>query len=183
MTIAYIAGFFDGEGHIDCPGFNRPTHARYAATMTQKLSANRVLYDIQSFLALSHAIKSVVYTNRLPRGNAERVSRLSVSGFLHMRNFLTLVRPHLIVKADTADEAILVTQRAVDRRIDRQRRFELAVDLYMNNTGTSRTCLELKVGWGAVKAEVLARGGKVKSGVGSRPNRKIMPPTSLLKAS
>ena len=111
MTWQYIAGFFDGEGTIDCllsPDKKRRTHFGVAVYQSQKQI--QVLYDIQDFLKEQN-IESHIYFRKEPRSNGEYKQNyiggsLEIGHRVYALAFLLHTLPYLIVKKQQAIQAI-----------------------------------------------------------------------------
>ena len=118
MDVSYVAGFFDGEGHVSCYQLKGRPAYRFSLGMGQKVPAMKVLEDIRLFLWTSHGIRSAIYISKRTTGRNSRQANLSITSARHTLNFLVLVRPHLIVKADKADAAIPLLTAAIGRAED-----------------------------------------------------------------
>jgi len=94
MSWAYIAGFFDGEGHIGMQG--RGIQLSMAQSRKRGLE---VLREIKEFLAL-HGVKSSTYINK----NPEKCHSLWVTNRPDIRYLLNLLMPYLHVKKEEAQD-------------------------------------------------------------------------------
>jgi len=107
LTWDYLAGFFDGEGYVNC-GYRLRSQGRYrrfAITITQ---ADRdVLEQIQNFLA-QNEIPSQVYLQgqRIDKRHPRPCYQLQVTGAENVWGFLWCIEPYLIVKQEQARKGI-----------------------------------------------------------------------------
>jgi LAGLIDADG DNA endonuclease family protein len=90
---AYVAGFFDGEGHV---GRGLGAH-RICVTIAQKM--REPLDQMKAFLERQN-IRSGISKKRDKTG----VQYLSISALDHVRSFLAAVRPYVIVKKQVTED-------------------------------------------------------------------------------
>lgn len=103
----YIAGFFDGEGSIDCRTAARGRYTRKYYTLLIGQVRPEVLYWIQSCLGAG-SVKKRIRDQRV-------IYRYRLQGRLKVTHLLEQLLPYLIVKRD---EAIRVTAGKRARKID-----------------------------------------------------------------
>ena len=114
MTWAYVAGFFDGEGCVDCREKKNGTGASFQFRLKLYQNERAVLDAIHDFLA-AEGIPSVVEVHarpdRISAGHAGSFA-LVVNRVLNVYKMLDAMQPYLIVKQK---EAIEVTNMIEDR--------------------------------------------------------------------
>lgn len=99
MNWAYVAGFFDGEGHLSYAGSASTTRIHWTLAITQK--DIRPLRAIEGFLA-DHGIGGRVreHDRKARRG----MHRLTVGQSLAVANMIGRMLPYLIVKKQLAED-------------------------------------------------------------------------------
>jgi hypothetical protein len=111
MSWEYIAGFFDGEGHVGLGRQKRCGDGHFSrgsprVTMVQGLERGRTLLEeIQAFLA-SRGINSVVQVHSEGSAHERRSYRLRITGFRGVTHFLLCVFPYLRIKKVEAQDLI-----------------------------------------------------------------------------
>ncbi len=103
MEIAYIAGLFDGEGYIRINRWKKPnsTHIRYNLYCGINMTHKPVIGFIQQqFGGSLHEI------DRRPKNEKWRPVFNWICGSSAAANFITQLRPYLIVKAPEVDLAL-----------------------------------------------------------------------------
>lgn|SRR5487761_1579580 len=98
MDWSYLAGFFDGEGHVSIRGYEGRRYP--VANMGQRNDRMEVLEKIQRFLA-DQGIHAALYER-----STQYFALLNIDRYADVAHFLEGVVPHLIVKRKTA-EAVL----------------------------------------------------------------------------
>ena len=130
MTWSYIAGFFDGEGHVGTEGSNR----NYLVSMSQATTRREVIDNISSFLGkdgIRHRFSVKAPCVSHPRGHLT----LIIDGYEPVYKFLQRVIPSLIVKYI---EALVMLDRcdiALRKSAARNVRLRKAVIAYTNGMG------------------------------------------------
>ena len=98
---AYVAGFFDGEGSISISG-SQVRSPRFVIQIAQK---SRIVLDkIQTFLS-TRGINSRVYA-RTDAAHVNGMHNLYIGTADDVLKFLRNVRPYVIVKKQTAEDAM-----------------------------------------------------------------------------
>jgi len=105
MTFGYIAGFFDGEGHVRI----QRRISNLQATMVQSTKQDQVLLDIQAFLKdngiVAHSsVADMKYTAQ--DGRVCGMRTLSIHDSASLIKFFENTLPYLIVKKEKAAEAL-----------------------------------------------------------------------------
>jgi hypothetical protein len=109
ISWAYVAGFFDGEGCVDCR-VGRQTRGTIRRQSRLKIYQNRreVLDAIVTFLEIE-GIKATVEIHhrpdRLKKGHSGSFA-LAVNGVANVYKMLYAMLPYLIVKNDEAIKAV-----------------------------------------------------------------------------
>lgn len=116
MTYSYIAGFFDGEGHVSLI----PSIHRCALSLTQSTKQDRVLFEIQAFLR-EEGIPSQIHHPQL-RGAQLPVRHLLITNAAAIAHCLERMLPFLIVKRSAAEQALSYVKNVLARRRFRQER-------------------------------------------------------------
>ena len=126
MHWQYIAGFFDGEGHISRRKHNT---AAYYTCVSQATTRRTVLDQIAEFLTQA-AIPTTFATRKPCTSHPSGHTFLYVRGFHHVYNFLTPMLPYFIVKYDEAVTMINACAGAIAREADHHHRIALGVEAY-----------------------------------------------------
>jgi hypothetical protein len=153
MDFSYIGAFLDGEGSISEQ--SGPTHG-WVISMAQSTHQAQVFISMRAFLA-SHGIKAAIYTTP-QSGRRASMSRLNIFGLHNGLEFLRCVRPHLHVKAASADRAMAAMKERVD--FWRNRADTLRAALLEYRPGMSTRALAKKYGikWKRLKINLLKAG-------------------------
>lgn len=111
MSWEYIAGFFDGEGHV---GLGRQKHCgegRFSrgsprVTMVQAHDRGRQLLEEISEFLVGHGIRSIVEIHQEAQGKISESYHLRITGFNGVLSFLGAVFPFLRIKKTEAQDLI-----------------------------------------------------------------------------
>jgi hypothetical protein len=107
MTWAYVAGFFDGEGHA------RAQQTQRGRTYSVRFTQNdpEVLYEIQGFLA-ERGIASGMYLHaaRPDKNKPNPCWTLAVQRSLHVKRLLKLLLPRVVVKREQIGNVLAVME-------------------------------------------------------------------------
>src|SRR5215471_7953237 len=102
MDWPYLAGFFDGEGCVSIGRNDRP-----CCTIAQSVGSHNVLQQIKEFL-LSQDIACNVHQHVRPVAGRKKAEALWISSSVAVEDFLKNLLPHLIVKREKAETALMV---------------------------------------------------------------------------
>jgi intein/homing endonuclease len=106
MTFEYIAGFFDGEGHIEKPNkrdkkWNKVNHLSIGQVRGE------VLFRIKDFLKTNNINSNIYFTKKsLKNPRWSDFYTLHITDRASVVRFLRKVRPFLIVKLREAEAAL-----------------------------------------------------------------------------
>jgi hypothetical protein len=103
LTWQYIAGFFDGEGHVTMTHSVSLRSSHIEVGISQSQERGRALFsEIQEWL-LPYGIECKIYRQK-PRGTLKQMYHLDFTGRENYTRFLHHVFPHLhIKKVETQD--------------------------------------------------------------------------------
>ena len=139
----YIAGFFDGEGHVDT----------ITKTLTIVNTNHDILLIIQNEL-LNNNIKSVIYTRKIYNSHHKQAYSLRIHGFYNITNFSSCIK---IIDIDKNNKLKLLLssyknpqysdeekQQMIKLKNDGFSMRKIAKELNRSNTGTvsflNKTC-------------------------------------------
>ncbi len=111
ISWAYIAGFFDGEGHVslgrqkNC-GEGQFSRGSPRVTIVQSRERGRVLLESIAGILAGHSIRSAVDVHREAGDRNSVTYRLRITGFNSVIRFLRLVFPYLHIKKIEAQDII-----------------------------------------------------------------------------
>ena len=102
LTAPYIAGFFDGEGHV---GIGRKGDKDSQVTIGLTNTHEHTLRTIAEFLT-AHQIENSIYNHRLSKLGRKRCYTLALTNHKTKLAFLKLIAPYAITKSDAIRKAI-----------------------------------------------------------------------------
>lgn len=107
LSWPYIAGFFDGEGHIRFHNTSlKHKGALYCTIVQTKDEGLYLLDDIAVFLA-SHGIRSKVHENSKPSSlKHAQCYRIDILGWDNSIRFLKFMMPYMVIKKLKAQDMI-----------------------------------------------------------------------------
>jgi intein/homing endonuclease len=129
MSWEYIAGFFDGEGHVEKP--SRGRHFNCKVTIGQLVRHRGVLDEIVEFLR-EYGIKAKIYDHPLGERRSP-MCYLIITSVVNAEAFLTALLPHLRVKRTDVLASLAVARDRIERERERQHGIETAVRLYLEH--------------------------------------------------
>lgn len=152
MTYAYVAGFFDGEGHVSLI----PRFHRCSLQMTQGVQQDGVLFEISAFLQ-ADGIPNQIYTyDREAPSHA--VSHLLITRADAVVKCIEQLLPYLIVKRVAAEAALIVARQTEARQTARRVRAEQWAIEYVAGNSTPTIARRHSVTPAAVKWSLKQRG-------------------------
>lgn len=119
MSWAYLAGFFDGEGCIEIAKASAGHSYRFERVrvrICQSDSQAAVLDEIAEFL-IERGFHPTLGQHRPASGSWQAATRLTLNRAAENRRFLTKILPHLRVKQEKAQEALVFLSQYNTRRI------------------------------------------------------------------
>lgn len=123
ISWAYVAGFFDGEGSINCS--RSGDRWGLVAKMCQTAGKHDVLSKIKEFM-LSRGVESKFSTPYV-KGKRKPLETLHVTTFGDCFRFLVYVSPYLIVKKERAEESLQVLRERFQMEFDLKQKLEAAL--------------------------------------------------------
>ncbi len=119
LSWAFVAGFFDGEGCVDCRWQSSGSHKagrnfRWRVKFYQ--NSRELLDEIQDFLArrgISSAVEVHSRPDRVAKGHAGSYA-LAVNGFRNTVTFLTKVEPWVRIKHDEVMDALIEAELKIE---------------------------------------------------------------------
>jgi hypothetical protein len=130
MNWSYVAGFFDGEGHV---GNHSRAYDAWRISMAQRATARIVIEEIYDFLQ-ENGIRSRIYENFMAGSGKYRgkthMAVLTITKAQYLEPFLLGVLPFLIVKKERAELALKWAIATVAKQKASADKLELALDAY-----------------------------------------------------
>ena len=125
MKIQWLAGFFDGEGHIGL-----------AKTWDKRLNIKAKTMRVTPNIQISQLNKPILEAIQKEYGYGtiktyNNMSRLTITGRQRVKSFLQMLRPHLILKAEHTDLVLSVLDK--DARTAAEASIKL---MHLNGGGT-----------------------------------------------
>ena len=117
MTWEYIAGFLDGDGWITISKDKNRSTKRYVVGFTQSARQEIFMLYLQSFL-IENGIKAPMINRSVSNNIAENAEMLNI----HVKEqksvvtLLELINPHLFMKKELGEEALLYTKDRLEKR-------------------------------------------------------------------
>jgi hypothetical protein len=133
MNWEYIAGFFDGEGHI-CRMVRNKKSTKYQVGMAQTAAQSDVLFQIGHFLESNGVRVHFHYDNSHNKLSSKTVVRLRISDSASILNFIKGVIPFCVVKKTKAMGVMEEVARCVERINTRKTRLAEAVEMRMRGS-------------------------------------------------
>lgn len=137
MDWSYVAGFFDGEGHVGEHRFaSTGGYRTHYLTMVQSMPQHQVLFEIKKFLE-DHGIQCRIHTNyRQYERKRHPLTCLTVGSTDNVLKFYEGVMPYLIVKRQQASAALDRAKKRAQKARDFQGRLKKATADYIAGSGT-----------------------------------------------
>lgn len=123
LSWAYVAGFFDGEGSINCS--RSGDRWGLVAKMCQTSGKHEVLTKIKDFM-LSRGVESK-FSTPVVRGKRKPLENLHITTFGDCFRFLVHISPYLIVKKDRAEESLHVLRERFQMEFELKQKLEAAL--------------------------------------------------------
>jgi hypothetical protein len=97
MTWEYLAGFFDGEGHVGVHKAGRYRQASVTVANTHEPTIDQIAEFLSSF-GIGHSKFRRVYDN----GKWKTAYKINVTGIKNSTKFLSAILPYLVTKREAA---------------------------------------------------------------------------------
>lgn len=112
MDWSYVAGFFDGEGHV---GYIHKKSDKPNPCLAWTNNNRMVLERIAEFLN-SHGIRTAIYISKLGIGNHKTSYRLFVRDKVSAEDCIYGIIPYLLIKGPVVEEALEILDGIVGRK-------------------------------------------------------------------
>lgn len=146
----------------------RPKSGQYAVvriSIAQSSKQNLVLFEIQHYLHQRFDIRSTIHTTKRPSANARfPLSTLFIGKIQSAIDFLELIRPHVIVKADKVKQALLhLRSRPFVSRPHPAELIDKAIASYDAGLSIDRVCELHAISWPSFRRHMKLRGRRFRT--------------------